>query len=302
MRKRILILCSLIGLLLVGFRSDIYAEEDSPDISSSTSIITSAALDQYFYDNYDLLPYIQSNGQQYINTGVNTTSELKIDFSFSDIVFYDNQTWYDFIYSFNSMNLRYGFILNHVAERTNFYFLNNIGNYNFNPIEYNIYNVSLDKNKCYINSSLIKTLEYNSFDLHRNLLFLAGNDNSNNLENYISCKLYKLSIYDYSANEGEGALVRDYYPARSKASGIIGLYDAVNKTFVTTSGSVPFDSPTGDATALSLGANITQFLSGSLSWIGAIFEGINEMPIIWVFIAIGLAGVMFRWGRRLVHF
>lgn len=292
MRKRILILCSLIGLLLVGFRSDIYAEEDTPDISSSTSIITSAALDQYFYDNYELLPYIESSGSQYINTGYNGSSDLKVDLSISNIN--SNVVFY---FWGNSESTSYGvaYYPNYNEGRFVFYSDGQHSNIMDKSL-YSITYLSFDKNNAYVNNELIYS--FPEIDFNTDSLNIFGKNN----QFLGSFKLYRFSIYDYSINDGEGGLVRDYYPARSKASGIIGLYDAVNKTFVTTSGSVPFDSPTGDATALSLGANITQFLSGSLSWIGAIFEGINEMPIIWVFIAIGLVGVMFRWGRRLVHF
>lgn len=295
MKKRLLICCSLITLGLTLFSFPIYAEEDSSDYSSNTSIITSAALDQYFYDNYELLPYVESNGNQYIDTGVLSSSNTRISLSFGNL---KGSGLLGLFGTYpNGQMIRYQVNDNEYTLSL----INSNQSYDIDLNQYTIFNFVFDRQNVYYNSNLIHSFDVSSW-ISTNNLFVFAYNLSGEPRGMSLYRLYRFSIYDYSANEGEGALIRDYYPARTKASGVIGLYDAVNKTFVTTSGSVPFDSPIGDTTALSLGANITQFLSGSLTWIGAIFEGINEMPIIWVFIAIGFAGVMFRWTRRLVHF
>lgn len=299
-KKRLLIICSIIGVLLAGFQFPIYAETTPPDYSSSTSIMSSTPLDQYFYDNYDLLPYIESNGDQYINTGIISSNNYRTSISFSDI---NNSDYWQCLFGStieNPTSNRY--YLEVLKNEDSIRFGIGSGTYNtdYSINKYNIYNAIYDKNKVFINNSLIYESDSSPFT-GNNIIIFARNGSSSYIA-YSKYKLYRFSIYNYAANDGEGALVRDYYPARAKSSGVIGLYDAVNKTFVTTSGSVPFASPDGDPVNLSLGANITQFLSGSLSWIGAIFDGINEMPIIWVFIAIALAGVAFRWARRIVHF
>lgn len=295
LKKQLLIICSIIGVLLAGFQFPIYAETTPPDYSSSTSIITSAALDQYFYDNYELLPYIESDGFQYINTGYLDSSDLLISCKVSQIL-NDSTSWFAYTGSYPGHTIRY----TKSGDNVIFSFYNRTDAFRYVFNSYDIYDLKIDKNLAYINNNLIHTFTYESFT--GSDIYIFGFNNGNTVSSQASFKLYRFSIYDYAAAEGEGALVRDYYPARSKSGGVIGLYDAVSKTFVTTSGSVPFASPTGDPVNLSLGAYITQFLSGSLSWIGAIFVGINEMPIIWVFIAIALAGVMFRWARRIVHF
>ena len=47
---------------------------------------------------------------------------------------------------------------------------------------------------------------------------------------------------------------------------------------------------------------ITTFLTQALVWIGQILTFAVGQPLILFFMAVGLAGAMFRWARRLVHF
>ena len=298
MKKRLLIICSIIGVLLAGFQFPIYAETTPPDYSSSTSIMASTPLDQYFYDNYDLLPYIESDGSQYINTSINVKSNLKISVKFSDVVPLSGSWNCIFGGRKGSNTSTLGVQLRDNAPRVYSYY----DSLYYQVTDFNkfaVYNLVFDNNDLYLNSSLLHEFTEGEFSSDAPLYIFAMNNDNSAIYDYSIYKLYSFSIYDYDSNDGEGALVRDYYPARSKSSGIIGLYDAISKTFVTTSGSVPFASPTNDNV---LNFQITDFLTASLDWIGAIFEGINEMPIIWVFIAIALAGVAFRWARRIVHF
>ena len=47
---------------------------------------------------------------------------------------------------------------------------------------------------------------------------------------------------------------------------------------------------------------ISTYLTQSLTWIGNIFTWMLTQPVILFFLAIGLAGVMFRWARKVMHF
>lgn len=47
---------------------------------------------------------------------------------------------------------------------------------------------------------------------------------------------------------------------------------------------------------------IGSYLTEALSWIGSIFTWMITQPVILFFLAIGLAGVMFRWARSVMHF
>lgn len=296
-KKRLLIICSIIGVLLAGFQFPIYAETTPPDYSSSTSIMSSTPLDQYFYDNYESLPYIEGNNGQYINLGYSIPSNYSYSLRFGSLVS-DNKQRY-LLGSQSGWDSGSFTVKSYISGDNNLIFIfdqdSKSVSYSFNS--YSVYELEYKEFNYSINDTVLTTFEDNTFDNGVNFYLFALDYNGTIGGSKSSYRLYSFKVWD----ENNG-LIHDYYPARSKSGGVIGLYDSVNKTFITASGSVPFDSPVGDSVNLSLGASISQFLSGSLSWIGAIFEGINEMPIIWVFIAIGLAGVAFRWGRRIVHF
>lgn len=47
---------------------------------------------------------------------------------------------------------------------------------------------------------------------------------------------------------------------------------------------------------------ITTYITQSITWIGQILTFAASNDLILFFMAVGLAGAMFRWARRLVHF
>lgn len=49
-------------------------------------------------------------------------------------------------------------------------------------------------------------------------------------------------------------------------------------------------------------SEVTTFLTQALVWMGQILTWIVGQPLIMFFLAVGFAGVMFRWARRVVHF
>lgn len=291
MRRRLLIFCSLIGVILAFCSLPIYAEDAADPVAQSPTIsIPDYALDSYFYDNYDLLPYIQSDGSQYINTGINISSDISYEFSFS----YDEYTGGTaMIGSFVSSLKRYQLYMSSSFEGLTLTFNAESGYFTYDTDNYGYYTVSSDGLNTYVNGELVGTFN-NSYSVDVPLYIFARNNNGN-AANYSSFKLYRFLIKDNESDE----YLKYYYPAKTKASGVIGLYDSISKTFVTTSGSVPFASPTDDNV---MNFQISDFLDAALGWIGDIFVAIIDMPLIIMFIAIGFAGVAFRWARRIVHF
>lgn len=291
-----LILASLISLLLACFPVSLYADEVIADSPSNTPS-SIPYLDSYFYDNYDLLPYIESDGQQYIDTGIPATNNLRVDCQVSNILsLVDGINYYYYFGSYTSnVSFRVGYIRS--SDVFKLYFGSGNQNYTNNFNQFSIIKFTLDQNKAYINNSLVNTFDESTFNL-ANMTIFAQNS-GNGPANYSSFKLYGFSIYDYSANDGDGALVRYYYPAKSKSGGVTGLYDAVSKTFVTTGGSVPFQNPTDDKV---LHFQISDFVTNGLGWIEQILDFAIEEPLIITFMAIGLCGVAIRWARRVVHF
>ena len=278
MKKKMLILCSLITLLLAAFQFPIYADEDPSDPPSSVPVPNSIRLDQYFFDNYDLLPYIESNGQQTVDTGVIGSGNQKIDIKFS---YFDNTSGSVFVSSGNDLR---NSVYVTTGENSVLYFYTYTYSYPILKNIYNMYNLSADKNVWSINGQS-HTFAEQTFSIN----------NSYKLFNNKKIRIYNFSIYDYDSDSYSVY----YYPAKTKAGNVIGFYDAVSDTFVTTSGSVPFASPINDQV---LNFQIGTFITSGLGWIGDILAFAIETPIILIFMAIGLAGVIFRWGRRLVHF
>lgn len=294
MKRRLLIFSSLITLLLSCFSFPIFAEETVQDSSTLHTLGDGVFLDQYFYDNYDPLPYLQSTGSQYINTGTMASSDYSYNIVFSDIS--PNSSSGVFLFgSGGSAPDIYDAISIQVANHS--YFSFGSGNYTypyFLSVPYSLYDITMNQS-IYLNGQLIHTFPEQSFESSINTYLFTRLLRNGGTSPLGSFKLYKFTIYDQEADE----YVRYYYPAKAKTSGAIGLYDAVSKTFIVSSSNTQFANPTNEYVE---NFQISSFLTNSLTWIGQIYTAIIDMPIVIVFMAIGLAGAMFRWGRRIVHF
>ena len=290
MKKKMLILCSLITLLLATFQFPLYADENPTDPPSVTPIPNSIRLDSYFYENYDLLPYIISNGNQYINTGIKPSTDLEYSFTIRDLDLSNDPI----LFGSYASNNGYQVNVNHTNELVYFNFGVESKNVSVNINRPSLlYTISYSNNKFSVNGVSTEFIDPENFS--NNLDLYLFNRNPFNSGRSADCNLVSMTLYDSVNNE----YLRYYYPAKSKASGTVGLYDAVSDSFYASLGSEQFISPVVDS---DLNLNIGQFLTASLGWIGDILEFAVETPIILIFMAIGLAGVMFRWGRRLIHF
>lgn len=47
---------------------------------------------------------------------------------------------------------------------------------------------------------------------------------------------------------------------------------------------------------------IGEFITNSITWVGQVLTFALAQPIILFFMAVGLAGVMYRWARKIIHF
>lgn len=57
-----------------------------------------------------------------------------------------------------------------------------------------------------------------------------------------------------------------------------------------------------EASISDLVTQVGSFLTSALGWMTQIFTWMIGEPVILFFLAIGLAGVMFRWARKTMHF
>ena len=67
-------------------------------------------------------------------------------------------------------------------------------------------------------------------------------------------------------------------------------------------GSLVGTAPVAEASIADLTTAIGGFLQSALGWMTSIFTWMIGEPVILFFLAIGLAGVMFRWARSVMHF
>lgn len=294
MKRRLLIFSSLITLLLSCFSFPIFAEETVQDSSNLHSLSDGVFLDSYFYENYDLLPYLESNGSQYIDTGIFPSENIVFSMKFSGInektasnvsLFGSVLTSNTYLGNIDRINNRFVFAFTGTSISTTA-LINNL---------YYIHDLTIDKESLVLDG---KSYVINLAGLNSNVsIYLFSRNPQSTIYNSVM-KLYSCSFYDQSINNGEGGYVRYYYPAKAKSSGTLGLYDAVNKTFISSLNNNSFNLPENDQV---MNYQISSFLYSCLGWINQIFVAIIQIPIVIIFIAVSIAGVMFRWGKRIIH-
>ena len=177
------------------------------------------------------IQYLQSNGSQWIDTGVKFKGSSKIEISFMGLaqnnlavfgadngsawntgeiaLFWNGSVFEPVIPTSNSASI--------VPVRPTY-------------ATNTLYNVSLDKSSIVFNGTSYSISMYASYVCSRNLFLLATNRGSAIVPS--SCKLFYTKIYD------NGVLIRDLIPVRVGTAGY--LYDKVSKTFFGNSGSGSF--------------------------------------------------------------
>lgn len=172
------------------------------------------------------LNYIQSNGSQYIDTGFmpNNNSRVVIDAQMPSInspSFYfgtrtsNNTVNFNVLYS--SPNIRSDYGESKVSSSQE------------SPSD----RLLIDKNKstCLVGSTTIQNSS-STFQCQYNLFLCASNDGG--AAKYFSdLRIYSCQIYD------NGTLIRDYWPAIDP-SGVVCLYDKVNKEYAYNAGTGEF--------------------------------------------------------------
>lgn len=191
---------------------------------------------------YKQLEYIQSSGTQYIDTGVDPTSQVDVEVDFQLLATStawacilggrdasgNNNTigvWHDskvFYFYRGSNNTRAGFPSS-VSALTRHYF-------------------SSKGNTADIDGTQI-SLAAQTFTGTNNM-YLFSMNNGGTPSNSSQCNLYSCKIYN------AGTLIRDFVPAQRTSDNAIGLYDQKNGVFYTNAGSGvfaagPYVGPTG---------------------------------------------------------
>ena len=199
---------------------------------------------------YTRLEYIESNGNQYIDTGYKAISEnfkVVIDFEYTSVS--SPKTVFGAQKGSNTLS----FPITLYGKPAKFYVGNSL----------ELLSYSIEANKRILldshanNGTLIVSwdgiLNQASYSgsLCKDLsTYLFANNISGTADQLVSAKLYSCKIYD------NGLLVRDYIPAL-RSDGIAGLYDAVNDTFIASNGTGNFAYGTIEPIVVSVQTSVT---------------------------------------------
>lgn len=192
---------------------------------------------------YTQVEYIQSNGAQYIDTGIKPNQNTRIVIDFTALTASVNAYAYgmrgDSAHNFNP---RFGAVFKNASVRVDY----GNGNGVTLPLTLTVgghYKLDQNKNVCALNASTA-TNSTATFQCPNPAYLFAINEGGT-AKYFATVKLYSGQVYD------NGALIRNFVPARN-ASGTLGLYDTVNGAFYTNKGSGTFTA----------GADIVEFTAG----------------------------------------
>lgn len=197
---------SVLGYSTAGYQRIKAVEQEAPRIP----------------EGYTELESITSSGTQYINTGVNPTSNTRVELrmstsqSGSKTVFGSDVGWTANGFALGVNFAHYG------TKNGSFTGLNDGGAH---TVDFNRNSISLDGAK-------VLTLGETVFELAYPL-YLFCNDRSSAAQEHTSMILYACKIYEQTR------LVRDLVPCKDPA-GAIGLYDTVEAQFYKNAGSGAF--------------------------------------------------------------
>ena len=192
---------------------------------------------------YQSLEYIESNGTQWIDTGIKGKSSIKIDTTLANK---------DLTISTHFMGSRESYMVNGIGISkqydatllsTRFAFGTEVydiqdssGSINTEEINHYV----LDKNGAYVNDTLMSNVNSSSFESNYNIYVFTANDGGNAHQQKSSIRLYQLKLYD------NNTIVREFIPCYRISDNIIGLYDIVNNAFYTNQGTGTFIKGDGE--------------------------------------------------------
>lgn len=181
---------------------------------------------------YQEVEYIQSDGNQYIDTGINGGStaeyEIKMD-GLGSLAHSYEQYFAGDMYTSTSIGKLY-------ASNSKLYFQGlpnpNQGYTNFGSIYNGIYELKVTMADGIVCNNIFYR-DYTTGATWGTLTFWVFNSHSEPSLG-ASMRLYYLKMYT------DGVKVRDYVPCYRKSDGVIGLYDLVSNTFFINQGSGSF--------------------------------------------------------------
>lgn len=191
---------------------------------TSTPVVTiKKAKEVGISEKYKVVDYVETNGTQYIDTGFkpNQNTKVVVDFHANDVA---KHVWGSRIEWRNNSFL--------CCWENNFYWCVQINAANFNGGSFDAktrHTVEMSCTEFKVDGTTTATYSVDAFQCTNNLL-IASVQNSEQSENFVG-KYYSFKVYDGNN------LVRDYVPVKD-SQGVYGLYDRINDTFSSSTGSL----------------------------------------------------------------
>lgn len=175
-----------------------------------------------------LVEYIESTGNQWIDTGFVPNQDTKVYAVLSVPV--SNDTNWAFGSRLGEGSQMYAFAASSNGAYYSPYQNDNCAlSASYNSADFFV--LDKDKNRTYINGKLAYEAAYMDFSAAVPMQLFAGNTAGTKTGGRI--RIFTLEIYD------NGKLVRDYIAGKNK-DGVYGMYDLVNKTFHPSEGTASF--------------------------------------------------------------
>ena len=183
---------------------------------------------------YVEVEYIQSNRNQYIDTGVNADNKLRVvsDMAYLDTIVTSNGSNIGAIKSVGSGYVRYHLLIN--GNEWKIFYSNASKTFGTVDLNRHIFDLDAPNKVCKIDETISDQVAFTSFDTGLNFWLFGRNSNSNNLKAYSAQKLYSCKMYY------DSVLIRDFVPCYRRSDGKTGLYDLITNTFFASQGTQEF--------------------------------------------------------------
>ena len=175
---------------------------------------------------YTQVDYIESSGTQYIDTGVNADSKLRVVL---DTTFLNSRS-IGAIYRNGSNYERY-----HLQGEAKFIFYTHTTPVSLNTFDNNrhLFDLNVPNGTIYVDN-ISYNKEYIVFDTRLSFWLFRRNSNDSSLQFFNASKLYSCKMY-YN-----NVLVRNFIPCYRNSDNEVGLYDLVNNVFYANQGTGEF--------------------------------------------------------------
>ena len=188
-------------------------------------------------EKYVFVEYIESTGQEWIDTGVIANGNTKVDVDFQLV-----EVTASFVFGSRagSTNRTYTFSVGNMSNGGEFVSAyGSSGNMVIATADTNRHIVMKNHRSTYFDGVFKTQVSKQDFTTPETLEIFASYNNGTKGYLPSKMKLYSCAIYD-GVTEGERTLLRDFKPCYRKADKVAGLYDAVNDVFYENRGTGKF--------------------------------------------------------------